>query len=192
MKRFIIYNTFGEILRAGNAPDDMIAIQAQPGESVMEGTADEATQYVEGGQIVDKPTQPSPHHIFDYTLKQWVDPRTLDDLKRLKWAGIKQAQALEEASGFAWNGSTFDSSRTSQERIRTAAQAATVASLKGAPYKVDWVLRDNTSRALTGPDMLEVAAALWAHIAALHARAQILRQRIEAAGSAGALDKIVW
>ena len=32
--------------------------------------------YVEKGVITLKPSKPSEHHIFDYTIKQWIDPRT--------------------------------------------------------------------------------------------------------------------
>mgnify|MGYP000079443864 FL=1 len=38
---------------------------------------------------VEMPAQPSPHFIFDYEIKQWVDPRTLDEIKSQKWAEIK-------------------------------------------------------------------------------------------------------
>ena len=31
---------------------------------------------VESGVVVALPNRPSWHHIFDYTAKQWVDPRT--------------------------------------------------------------------------------------------------------------------
>lgn len=33
-------------------------------------------KYVVGNKLVDKPPQPSLHHTFDYTTKQWIDPRT--------------------------------------------------------------------------------------------------------------------
>lgn len=33
-------------------------------------------KYVVGDKLVSKPPQPSQHHIFDYTTKQWIDPRT--------------------------------------------------------------------------------------------------------------------
>lgn len=46
MKNFVVYKTTtGEILRTGTAPDDMLAIQAQTGETVVEDTANQATEY---------------------------------------------------------------------------------------------------------------------------------------------------
>lgn len=32
--------------------------------------------YIENGAIVQMPPKPTPHHTFDYTTKQWIDPRT--------------------------------------------------------------------------------------------------------------------
>lgn len=32
--------------------------------------------YCEAGEFKRKPNKPSPHHVFDYTTKQWIDPRT--------------------------------------------------------------------------------------------------------------------
>ena len=32
--------------------------------------------YVDSGVIKELPAKPSLHHIFDYTTKQWIDPRT--------------------------------------------------------------------------------------------------------------------
>lgn len=56
MKKFIVYRTAtGEILRTGSAPDDMIAIQAIAGETVIEGTANDITQYIAAGVVTNKP-----------------------------------------------------------------------------------------------------------------------------------------
>lgn len=32
--------------------------------------------YVFDGVLVKKPDKPTVHHVFDYTAKQWIDPRT--------------------------------------------------------------------------------------------------------------------
>ena len=56
MKNFIVYsNSNGEILRTGVCGDDDIELQVGEGESVIEGTANDATQMVADGAIVDKP-----------------------------------------------------------------------------------------------------------------------------------------
>ncbi len=69
------------------------AISRATGEVLFSGTAHDTSQlrtndveiidgveyqggYVTGGVHIPLPPQPSPHHIFDYTTKQWIDPRT--------------------------------------------------------------------------------------------------------------------
>ena len=56
MTHYIIYiGSTGEILRTGTCPDEMMPLQAHDGEAVMEGKANDETQMVVGGQVVDKP-----------------------------------------------------------------------------------------------------------------------------------------
>lgn len=55
MKSFVVYNDQGEILRTGACQDDDLSVQAGEGESVLEGEADDLTQMVVDGSVVDKP-----------------------------------------------------------------------------------------------------------------------------------------
>lgn len=34
--------------------------------------------YVQGGRVHPLTPKPTPHHVFNYTTKQWEDPRTLE------------------------------------------------------------------------------------------------------------------
>lgn len=56
---FIVYNQEGVILRAGVCLPEMVDLQAGDGELVMEGTANDVTQMIVDGQVVDKPEQPA-------------------------------------------------------------------------------------------------------------------------------------
>jgi hypothetical protein len=51
---FIIYDSGGRILRTGSCPPRDFILQAQTGENVLEGEADDLAQYVSGGQVTDK------------------------------------------------------------------------------------------------------------------------------------------
>lgn len=51
---YIVYNDAGEILRTGYCPDGMLSLQAQEGERVMEGIADDRTQRIEAGEVTNK------------------------------------------------------------------------------------------------------------------------------------------
>jgi len=60
VKRFIVYNSDGKILRTGTCADFDFSAQAQDGETVIEGEADDATQCVIDGVIQDAtPAVPS-------------------------------------------------------------------------------------------------------------------------------------
>ena len=43
----------------------------------------------DGGGIVERQPQPSPHHIFNYTTRQWEDPRTTET----EWAVVRSKRA---------------------------------------------------------------------------------------------------
>lgn len=120
--------------------------------------------------------------------KRWVDARTIGQAKAEKWQKIKAARDDAEFGGFDWDGSRFDSNQKSQARILGAVQMAALAQ----DYSVDWTLADNTVRTLSASDLSEVGIALAAHVAAQHAKARAMRQRIDAAATIEQLKLIAW
>jgi len=54
VKNFVVYEEGGTILRSGVCAEADFVIQAQGGEFILEGVADDATQMVVDGKIVDK------------------------------------------------------------------------------------------------------------------------------------------
>ena len=107
--------------------------------------------------------------VFDYEIKQWIDPRTLDEIKAQKWAEIKAMRDQLEFGGFEFEGSIYDSDQVSQARIMGAVIAG-----------VDqvWTLADNTTVELSASQLQQLYAALQAHIASAHERGRIARQLI--------------
>ena len=144
--------------------------------------------YWSGVGWVAIPTSPSPEHTFDYTTKQWVDPRPLSDLQAAKWAQIKRDRDEAEFGGFTWDGSPFDSDAISQSRIQGALQLAALI----PDFSIDWTLADNTARNLSAADLANVGAALGMHVAAQHAKARLLRSQIEAATTVAEVDAVTW
>jgi hypothetical protein len=69
MKNFIVFVASGQILRTGSCPDADLPLQ---GENVIEGFANDATQYIQNGKVVDMPPKPSGACYFDYAAKQWI------------------------------------------------------------------------------------------------------------------------
>ena len=147
-----------------------------------------APSYWDGEVFILKPPPPSAHHIFDYTIKQWVDPRTLSDLQAAKCAQIKRDRDEAEFGGFTWDGSPFDSDAISQSRIHGALQLAALI----PDFSIDWTLADNTVRALSGSELAAVGVALGLHVGTQHAKARVLRAQIEAATTVAEVDAVVW
>ena len=120
-------------------------------------------------QFVSIGNPPTPNHTFDYVIKEWVDLRTLDEIKAQKWAEIKSQRAQLEFGGFTFEGNVYDSDQVSQGRILGAASAG-----------VDqiWTLANNSTRLLTASQLQQLYATLQMHIAAAHDRGRIARQLI--------------
>ncbi len=141
-----------------NTPKDCIAVEDPPKPNMF---------YQDGW--VEMPAQPSPHFIFDYEIKQWVDPRSLDEIKAQKWDGIKSQRDRLEFGGFEFGGNIYDSDQVSQGRIMGAAAAM---------VDQTWTLADNTTVELSASQLQQLYAALQAHIAGVHERGRIARQLI--------------
>lgn len=125
--------------------------------------------YVGKGEWHAAEGKPSENHIYDYDLRVWVDPRTLDEIKAQRWAEIKSQRDQLEFGGFEFDGGIYDSDQVSQSRIMGAAVAG-----------VDqvWTLADNTTVDLSASQLQQLYAALQAHIASVHERGRIARQLI--------------
>lgn len=142
--------------------DDWISVDVAP----------KLSDYWNGSEFVSIGESPSPYHVFDYTTKQWIDPRSLDEIKAQKWEEIKSQRDQLEFGGFEFEDNIYDSDQVSQGRIMGAAAA-----------EVDqtWTLADNSTVELTAQQLKELYAALQAHIAGVHERGRIARQKIETA-----------
>ena len=141
-----------------NIPVGCIAVDDPPSSNV----------YYHGGWV-DREPQPTPFHEFDYITKEWVDSRSIEEVKNQKWAEIKAQRDQLEFGGFAFEGNIYDSDQVSQGRIMGAAAAG-----------VDqvWTLADNTSVELTASQLQQLYSSLQAFIASVHERGRTARQII--------------
>lgn len=57
--RYVVHDKHGAILRVVRCPKIQAAIQAVDGENIIEGSANDETQYVKDGQIIDRPANPA-------------------------------------------------------------------------------------------------------------------------------------
>ena len=122
--------------------------------------------------FVDIGEPPSKFHAFDYNTKQWIDPRTLDEIKDQKWAEIKSERDQLEFGGFEFDGDIYDSDQVSQGRILGA-------SIAGVDQV--WTLADNSTRSLSASQLQQLYAALQTHTALVHERGRIAREAIMSA-----------
>ncbi|MGP2362607.1 DUF4376 domain-containing protein [Acinetobacter junii] len=154
-----------------NTPKDCIAVEDPPKPNMF---------YQDGW--VEMPAQPSPHFIFDYEIKQWIDLRTLDEIKAQKWAEIKSQRDQLEFGGFEFEGNTYDSDQVSQGRIMGADK-----------FKVDqieWTLKNNQVVKLTFEQLTKLQAALVEHISLCHQRARVARQKIDESSTIEELNRV--
>lgn len=185
-REYTVVTSDGEVVRHGKA--EVLPEPPQGCLRLIGVLPPNAPSYWDGEVFILKPPPPSAHHIFNYTTKQWVDPRTLSDLQAAKWEQIKRDRDEAEFGGFTWDGSPFDSDAISQSRIQGAVQLAAMA----PGFTIDWTLANNTVRNLTGEDLANVGAALGMHVAAQHAKARLLRSQIEAATTVAEVDAVTW
>ena len=182
----------GRICYSGWVNEDLIPNLLED-ESILLGVKHDMNGWIDSsGNFQQIPIQPSINHIFNYTTKQWEDPRTLQDYKNQKWEEIKQARSTTEYAGFNWDGSTFDSDAESQTRINGAVTLALIAKQAAQPYTVIWTLKDNTLRALSADDMIAVGLALGNHVQTVFNKGQQLQQQIEQATTKEEIEAITW
>ncbi len=66
----------GQILRVVECVESDIELQIGAENAYIVGSYSDSAYYVENGIPIGIPEKPSEYHVFDYTTKQWVDPRT--------------------------------------------------------------------------------------------------------------------
>lgn len=69
MKNYISFSETGEILKTGTCSENDLPLQ---GQNVIEGIANDRTQYIENNIVVDMPSKPNGEAYFDFDTKQWV------------------------------------------------------------------------------------------------------------------------
>ena len=93
MKVSIFDLASGRILRCVDCPEEFVAMQFDPAtQATIQGEFPDDKYYVAAGVPILIPTRPTSNHVFDFTTKTWVDPRTLADVKVAKNAAIDRAR----------------------------------------------------------------------------------------------------
>lgn len=119
--KYSIYISSGKIVRlldCNNIEDQLVA-----GESYLAGWFLDTEYYVAQGQAVQLPPKPSEYCVFDYTTKQWVDPRTPETqwpiVRRERNKRLQTSDWTDTASAPARLGQTlYDQWQTYRQALR--------------------------------------------------------------------------
>lgn len=176
----IVERATGRLIKTISAPDDVIKLNTPDGCYATDDPPDKG-MYHAGGVWHYLPPSPGEGHIFDYTFKQWIDIRSLADVREARWNKIKMQRDALEFGGFEYKDNIYDSDQVSQGRIMGAALAG-----------VDqvWTTADNSTVSLTGAELLELYQALQAHIASVHERSRTARLAVEGATTKEEVESI--
>lgn len=168
------------------------ALLLQPGQALLQGQ--EFTDgWLDGGQHFTPPAAPSFHHVFNYTNKQWEDPRSLQDLKTAKNLYISASRLKANQSTFTFTGKQIAVDPLSRGDI-DAVHGIVVLS-NGMPDKWvgGWKAVDNTFVSI--PDVATWALFYKSMVgqgSINFAHAQDLKAQLAAATTIAEVDAIVW
>lgn len=91
MINYIVYNSDGDILRTGIAPESQVSLQAGDGEFTMHGVADDSKHKIEGGVIVDKVVVSTTDEVLELLRIQRDQSLTNSDWTQVADAPVDQA-----------------------------------------------------------------------------------------------------
>ena len=136
---YSIYNkSTGKIEKTVSCPENLIDKQFNSStQNVVDGLFADDKYYVAAGVPVEMPPKPSEFHIFDYTTKQWIDPRTPET----EWPLVRaKRDRLLQASDWA---ALPDVPLTTEKRAEWAVyrQALRDVTLQEDPFNITWPIQ---------------------------------------------------
>ena len=145
---------------------------------------------LKNGVLADVGPNPGIAYYWDVNTEKWL--LDLPKAKAIKLAEIKDTRDSKEFGGFEWDGSLFDSDVVSQTRIQGAVQLALLAIQNNQPFSIDWTLKDNSVRTLTGEQIIQVGIALAQYITHLHEISRGLKVQVNNATTLQQVESITW
>lgn len=119
--QYTIYNQEGRITHiVGSTPEDIDAeVAAVNGSGYIEGSYSWSTYWINQGQPVEFSTNPDPKYKWDWTSKDWTDPRTLEQAKFAKNLEINKSRAEANSSTFTFGGKQIAADDLSMKDIQS-------------------------------------------------------------------------
>lgn len=121
-----------------------------------------------------------------------IKPIPLNAVKAAKRAEITAARNDAITGGFTYMAKPIDSDRDSVMAITGAAVAALAAKAAGLPYSVTWTCADDTTITLDADGVLGMSVTLAQFADAQHTKGRPLKNAINAANAAAAVNAVAW
>ena len=185
----------GRILRTAGVPVGMASLQLTgPTEDWIEGQYPDDQFYVENFAAVAMPSRPSEHHQFNYTTKQWEDPRTLADLKAAKNEAINAARLRANQSHFTFTGKQIATDPLSRSDIDGAHGIIVATGALPPGWPGGWKAINNEYVLIPDvPTWLAFYGAMVAQGTANFAHSQALKAQLAAATTPAEVEAVpVW
>lgn len=133
IREYTVVTSDGEVVRHGKA--EVLPEPPQGCLRLIGVLPPNAPSYWDGEVFILKPPPPSAHHIFDYTTKQWVDPRT----EQTQWPVVRsQRNALLSASDWT---QLPDVPLATKETWAIYRQALRDITEQTDPFNINWPVR---------------------------------------------------
>lgn len=134
--KYAEYANTGAIIKTGVATEDSISLMQYMGNNILILPEDfygsDETHYVHEGNLVALPSRPSPYHVFDYDIRQWIDPRT----PATQWPIVRnQRDRLLQASDWT---QLPDVPLATKEAWAAYRQALRDVTLQLDPFNITW------------------------------------------------------
>ncbi len=145
---------------------------------------------IKSGVLTDVGPNPGPSYRWDTNSESWIPD--IPKAKENKLQQLKATRDQKESGGFVWDGSVFDSDPLSQLRIQGSVALAQVAFASNTPFTIEWTLKNNSIRSLSGQDMIQVGLSLANHIITIHQTYRDLKEQLSNATTLQVIDNILW
>lgn len=132
---------------------------------------------------------PTNYHKFNYVIKQWVDPRTVETIKAQKWEEIKLARDTESVSPLTTPYGIFDADPKSQKNITDAILYLQILNNSST---INFTLHDNSVVEMDLTKLVNVGLLLGQRTQSLQNKGTTLRNQIDAATTKEQVEAITW
>lgn len=178
-----IINQYGQYIQTLSGTAEEILSKIPVGCDAVNLPPSRSTDYWNGTNWVNIGAPPAHYFEFDYEIKQWIDKRNLDAVKKQKWEEIKLLRNKDEFGGVVINGIPYDTDLISQNRLLAAF-------VFGQP--VSWTTADDKVVELTAEEIREVGIKVAAHVQQAHERGRIARNAILSSESLNEVDAVLY